>query len=106
MYNKEVAYNNLLISLKKTLSDFGTIYIVSSDLSESDYDPKIYSDNLHLYRDENDKFIYLYDRSDDVVNKVLIGSLKIILQNVVARLVEETHELNLLEEYLSTEDGV
>jgi hypothetical protein len=105
MYDKGLGFEVELKSLKKSLASFEKINCRGEDLAGTNFRPDMYSNDLILYRDEDDKFIHILDRSDGIESKVTIDDFKVIINNIVVRIVEETYELDELDRFLSLEDG-
>jgi hypothetical protein len=102
MYNKEMGFEVELKLLKKSLATFERVHCRGDDLNGTNFNPSQYSEHLVLFRDEN---IHILDQSDGIESKVAIDDLKVIINNIVLRIVEDKYELEELDLFLSPEDG-
>lgn len=97
---------NVISELKKQLLDGDSVDVLNIDLVNSSLDASLYSDDLYIYRSTDDKFVYIYDESDNTEVKLSVDDLKIILEGVANRRVDDEIELEELENYLYSEDDV
>lgn len=105
LIDKDKLYDEKLKSFKKELASYEIVNCINEDLKDTEFDSSQYSEDLNLYRDKSDKFVYLLDNDDEVENKVSIDDLKVILHNLTIRIIEEQFERDELDKFLSLEDG-
>lgn len=96
-------YKAAVKSIKQSLAKSERIQCISEDLVGSGLKPEHYSDDMYLYRDDDDKFIYLRDNDDDTSGKLELSVLKVIIDNLGKRWVDEDYERKALEDYLNAE---
>ncbi|WIV20238.1 hypothetical protein QPK24_05945 [Paenibacillus polygoni] len=104
MYTMEEEIKTRIRQLKQVISSYEIIRCLSNDLLDTSYDHTIYSDDLYLYRKEDDKFVYLHDNEDETEGRVSVEDLKIILKNIATRDIIDKYELKELDQFLNTED--
>lgn len=104
MITKESEIKLRINQLKQVISSYEIVNCLKYDLQETTYNWSIYSDELDLFRDRDDDFIYLRDNDDDTVGRVSIEDLKVIIRNIASREVNDKFELMELNTYLFTED--
>lgn len=90
--------------IKRILYDNDVVPCIGKDLLGTKYDESLYSDDLFLLRDDDDKFIHIHDNEDGTDGKVSIEDLKIIIRNIATREINDKFELEELEKFLSMED--
>lgn len=91
-------------NIKKALANYDSYNCISSDLENSDFAPSQYSDDLYLFRSNEDGLIYIHDSNDETDGKVAIDDLKIIVDNISRRELDEKHERSEIDHFLNSED--
>lgn len=66
----------------------------------------MYGNDLELYRDIEDQFVYIYDDMDEVNTRINVDKLKVIILNVATKKVEDEFELDELEKFLNTHEDI
>ncbi|MEK3767695.1 hypothetical protein MKY14_04020 [Paenibacillus sp. FSL R5-0887] len=104
MSDRKNEYTELVKSLKQSLTSSEEVACIRLDLVGTGLKPERYSDDMFLYRDEDDKFIYIHDNEDETSGKLDLNSLKIILDNIAKRWIDEKYEREELEKFLNSEE--
>jgi hypothetical protein len=104
MYFREWDIKNRVKELKNALINYERISCGKEDLENTDYTVELYSDDLYIFRSESDKFVYIHDNGDNTDGKLSVEDLKLILESIASREIDEKYELHELELFLSTED--
>ncbi|WP_226003058.1 hypothetical protein [Paenibacillus sp. BJ-4] len=104
MDTREIDTKKIFNELKNSLANFDSVEITRADLAAAEFNPSIYSEDIYLYRSDDDHFIYIYDNDDETAGKITVDTLKKILMSVATRKAEEAYELRELEEFFNSEE--
>ncbi|MEK3786942.1 MULTISPECIES: hypothetical protein [Paenibacillus] len=89
--------------IKRGLAGFQEFYCVNDDLVYTD-SFNSFSNDLYIYRNEEDRFVYLVDNEDGSEHRVTLENLKKIIENIARREINDKYELEELEKYFNTID--
>lgn len=92
----------LVKEMKFSLASYENVDIDKVDLKNTvSFNPEVYGDDLHLYRNRENNLIYIYDPEDDSNGEVELVDLKKILDNAAARLTRQKKQAIDIANFLS-----
>lgn len=104
MYIPYFEMNEQIDVMKGQLLKGESIFITNSELENTDFDMDMFSDELTLYKSEDDNFVYLQDEEDDTHTRIPLADLKQILKNIAPRMLQMRRELEELQAYLHSKE--
>ncbi|MFB6800438.1 hypothetical protein ACFCVU_04340 [Peribacillus butanolivorans] len=100
-FNFETELDAEIRQMKYDLAAYHMIEIKNVDLEGTNFKREYYSDNLTLYRSHEDTLMYLNDNQDGSTNNVELVDLKVILDKVAFRKINQKKQAIELERFLS-----